>query len=373
MNRREVLLSLTTGVSMIASRQVFAQAATPSPFTGAAGIGADGAFPDDHPLQESWTAWKRICMTRDGRIIDALQNAASHSESQGYGLTLASFFGDWDAFDQILGWTEANLALRSDGLLAWRWRSDSVPRVDDRNNASDGDLFYAWALGRRGQAEGRDDLLRRCRQICQGLAQSCIVTHPDGSGRSLFLPASKGFAPDDSFVFNPSYLMPRAMHELSEISGVADLSKAATDGGALMEEMAATGLVPDWVLVGPKGWSRPEERFSWNCGYEAMRVPLFAAWSGEPVAHRTERFVRASKAHFEPGAPVTVFSRSGEPLERGTDAGYAAIPALADCASDARVGSDIPPFSPEQPYYPATLHLMSLVAQAEVYPTCIPI
>ena len=36
-------------------------------------------------------------------------------------------------------------------------------------------------------------------------------------------------------------------------------------------------------------------------------------------------------------------------------------------------GSDIPPFGTDQPYYPATLHLMALVAHTELYPSCIPV
>ncbi|MDN5788640.1 glycosyl hydrolase family 8, partial [Pseudorhodobacter sp.] len=47
-----------------------------------------GAIAQGHPLQKVWQAWKALCMLPEGRIVDQLQGAASHSEGQGYGLTL---------------------------------------------------------------------------------------------------------------------------------------------------------------------------------------------------------------------------------------------------------------------------------------------
>ena len=111
----------------------FAQSAKQSP-----GIG------DEHPfavLEPSWEAWKKAYLNPEGRVVDNYQEGASHSESQGYGLYLAVRFNDMDTFRLIYAWTENNLALRPDGLLAWRWKEDSAPHVEDTNNASDGDFF----------------------------------------------------------------------------------------------------------------------------------------------------------------------------------------------------------------------------------------
>ena len=77
-----------------------------------------------------------------GRVIDRPQGMASHSEGQGYGMVLAAEIADGRRpFGRMMDWSEANLAIRPDNLLAWRWQPDVPGRVADPNNASDGDLF----------------------------------------------------------------------------------------------------------------------------------------------------------------------------------------------------------------------------------------
>ena len=84
---------------------------------------------------------------------------------------------------------------------------------------------------------------------------------------------------------------------------------------------------------------------------------------------------KAYRASGEPdGRTPTVFDRySGAVIEASPDAGYAAIAALIDCAVQTVEGAAIPAFTTSQPYYPATLHLMTLLAQITVYPRCFPL
>ncbi len=364
MNRRRFITSLGVAVSGMALPQgVWAQ----QPRSIA------GVIPQEHPLQASWRAWKELCLTPEGRVIDGFQNADSHSEGQSYGVTLAAVFDDQAAFESIRIWTEENLAIRDDALLAWRWRHDQRPHVPDYNNASDGDLFYAWALSAMAARHDRPELGQRARMIAQDLVRLCSVPHPNGSGSLLFLPAQQGFATDSGFTINPSYYMPRAMRELAAATGVGQLQKMADDGVVLMTELATTGLVPDWVTIGTDRWGPPPERFSFNAGYEAMRVPLFAVWSGSPELPSASRYAAAVQTNPRDEA-TTIFERvSGASLERSPHRGYQAVAGLVSCAVSASVGAAIPAFTVEQPYYPATLHLMALVAQAEIYPQCVPI
>ena len=100
------------------------------------------------PLTQ-WQQWQRRYVSF-GRVIDAQQGGISHSEGQGYGLLLAQAHGDRQAFDEIDAWTRHHLAIRDDRLMAWKWQPGPGNNVADWHNATDGDLFRAWALLRGG-------------------------------------------------------------------------------------------------------------------------------------------------------------------------------------------------------------------------------
>jgi endoglucanase len=349
---------------------------------GAAGRAGAQATPDlgrHHPLIEAWEAWKAAYLAPDGRVIDGFQDGASHSEGQGYGMVLATCFDDADAFERMLVWTGENLAVRGDALLAWRWRPGPDGPAVERNNASDGDLLHAWALVRAAALFREPSLGDRARTVATALAEQCVAAHPDGSGRLLLLPAADGFVRDDAFVVNPSYLIPRALREVSAATDVPALARCAEDGVAMLASLAAYGLAPDWIAATPSGFA-PAEGFSENNGYEAMRIGLYLAWSGLPAHPAASRQAEAYRAALDGGAaigvrpaPTVMERRSLRVIERSPHAGYAALGGLLLCLDDAVIGAAIPPFTTEQPYYPATLHLLTLVAQAERYPTCVPI
>jgi len=322
-----------------------------------------------------WEAWKSGYLQRDGRVVDRLQSNASHSEGQGYGMVLASEFGDHDAFRRMYDWTEMTLAIRSDGLLAWRYLPEAAERVPDRNNASDGDLFYAWALLRASQRFGERAYLTRATEIATMLAEKCILPSPTETGEMLFIPAAQGFVNDDGVVLNPSYLMPLAMRELGAATGVGALTLAAQHGEALTMRLALDGLVPDWIRISRDGMSEADG-FSPHAGYEAMRVPLFMVWSGLSSHPAVQQMMRVYERTVRPGVPVPTMIEpaSGVVLEASDDPGYRALAALVSCAGRVgQVGAETPAFDASQPYYPATLQLFAMIAANEVSPECVPV
>ena len=321
-----------------------------------------------------WAAWKAAFLDPSGRVIDHLQQNASHSEGQGYGMLLAAHFGDAEAFERMYAWTEGHLALRDDRLLSWRWLPDGPARVPDRNNASDGDLFYAWALVRGSRVFNRAAYLTRAAGIAEDLVARCIVPNPADPTATLFLPAHHGFVHDGAVTINPSYYMPRAMAELGTATGQVALSACAVHGERLLATIAADGLVPDWVQMTPQGW-REAPDMSPNAGYEAIRVGLFLSWSGllsHPAVVQTARAWRASLSPERP-VPVVMERSSGVVLEASPDPGYRAVAAFVVCAGSGQTGAAIPPFTGDQPYYPATLHLFAKIAQSETVQGCTPI
>lgn len=360
MNRRQLLAALT-GVALGSG--------------GFGGLRARAEVLDaNHPLQPSWQAWKALCLLPEGRVVDGIQDGDSHSEGQGYGLVLAATFGDLRAADDIIGWTERNLALRGDALLAWRWRVAGTPHVPDRNNASDGDLFYCWGLVMLAARQDRPDLIQRARAIATDLLRLCVVRDVGAAG-PLLLPGVQGFRTDDGYVVNPSYTMPRALREIATALGLPELLQVAASGQRLSAALAARGLVPDWILVtGAGAMAVPPARFSTAAGYESIRTPLFDAWSGNDRSPALQSYARATAEAGREGGAVTVLdAASGDVRERSSHAGYAAVAALAQCIMAEGRGSVMPVFTADQPYYPATLHLIALLAQAQFHPRCVPI
>lgn len=322
-----------------------------------------------------WEAWKGAFLQPDGRVVDTLQRGASHSEGQGYGAVLASEFGDRTAFARIVEWTERNLSVRGDGLLAWRYLHDEPVPIPDLNNASDGDLFYAWALVRGARRFGEGAYLSRAVQAAQGLAAHCIAPNPAFAGEMLLLPAAFGFRNEDRTVFNPSYMMPLAMREVAAATGVVELGIAAQHAEAMMLRLAERGPVPDWVQSTAQGMTAAPD-FSTAAGYEAMRIPLYLIWSGLQRHPAVTQMMRVYDRTVRPGMPVPtrIDPESGVVLEASNDSGYRALAGLVSCAGNSgQVGSDMPPFDPGQPYYPATLHLFSILAANQVTPQCVPI
>lgn len=325
-----------------------------------------------HPLWAVWEAWRGTHLDFSGRVVDVPQQNASHSEGQGYGMLLAAEMGDALAFERMAQWTSDNLGIRNDALLAWRWLPDRPDRVPDTNNASDGDLFHAWALLRAADIFGMPTYRDRAQAVATDLARLCLAPRPDAPGQTVLIPAVEGFGTPQGVVLNPSYMMPEALRAVSRGTGIGALSAAADTALSLMADLAAGGVTPDWVEMTQAG-PRPAAGFSFDSGYEAVRVPLFLVWSGV-VNHPALDRLPDHDADLPDGVAATVLQRAnGAVLETSPDAGYRAVRALTRCGTGRTDYAAIPPFDSEQPYYPATLHIFSMLASYGSLPSCTPI
>ena len=305
----------------------------------------------------AWIAWKKEFLASDGRVIDRLQQSATHSEGQGYGLVLSAYHGDRSAFEMIRGWTCANLCDRADGLLNWKRMPDAA--TPEAQNATDGDIFFAWGLKLGAERFDIPEAREQALSVTAAISSSCLHPDPRDPSRLVILPAAEGFLRGTKVIVNPSYIMPRALHDLSLLTHDVRLSKAASDGVALLEELAQTQAVPNWAEIDVAGL-RPSSEHPAQFGYDAMRVALYLIWSGHRGHAAVRRAADVYGAARVSATPVVVELGDDRATEVSTYPGFAALRDLV-CGHKADTnGLDV-----SQGYYPATLEMLCRVATGE--------
>jgi len=319
------------------------------------------AEPTPPPASE-WTAFARRYMAADGRVIDTANNGVSHSEGQGYAMFFAAFFKDKPRFDRLWGWTDRNLGRREDALFAWRFDPRArVAPVADFNNATDGDIFIAWALLMAHEAWGNPAHFSAAQRITRDLLGSCVV---QVGQRTVLLPGAAGFQDAAGTVINLSYYSFPALRALSHLVPDRRWALLERDGIALIQaaRFGRWHLPPDWLLVqnnsGPPipAPQRPA-RFSWD----ALRIPLNLAWNHLDVSRfAAERLFWDDVVHAH-RPPAWVDLRTGEtPPYRG-HAGVQAVHALLRQRSGASVGEYLR-VAQAPDYFGASLVLQSRIA-----------
>lgn len=234
---------------------------------------SQGAEPADSKIR--WEYFKQRFITPEGRVIDDANHDVSHSEGQGYGLILAEGLDDLETFERLWNWTDKNLSCRVDHLFAWRW----VPNegVLDKNNATDGDLFIAWALSLAATKWQRPLWQERAAQIARDIRTKLCIESNQGI---LLLPGMLGFRKKEGVVINLSYWVFPAFEELHKIDPSPQWKRLADNGVALIRKarFSEHRLPPDWLLV-TKSKVEVAREMSADYGYNAVRVPLYLAWA----------------------------------------------------------------------------------------------
>jgi len=222
-----------------------------------------------------WEHFLRRHVHADGRVIDDGAGGISHSEGQGIGMLLAVHFRDRDTFDRLWQWTRKNLMVRDDGLLAWRWSPPGG--VTDRNNATDGDIFVAWALMRAGARWGSRDYLDAGVSLAHTVREKLVRRTARGVA---LLPGVEGFEQNGILVLNLSYWVFPAFAEFSRTERSPIWAELIQNGYRLLAEarFGRWGLPPDWLRQ-DAALSLPDDREA-RFGYDAVRIPLYLLWGG---------------------------------------------------------------------------------------------
>lgn len=235
-----------------------------------------------------WTAWRDRFVSPEGRVVDTGNGGISHSEGQSYGLILALRAGDRAAFERIAKWTHDTLAREDMALHSWRYDPRQPVPVSDPNNATDGDLVIAWALALAGKRWAHAPWLDRAAQIRAAIREHCVVAK---FGRQLLLPGVVGFDYPGQVQVNPSYFVWPALDHFAKIDGAGTWASVIHDAEAVtrLARFGPHQLPCDWVVVTGRDDIAPAPGKPPRFGYDAIRVPLYAAVGGraalvQPVA-----------------------------------------------------------------------------------------
>lgn len=264
-----------------------------------------------------WPLWRDFVerfVSDDGRVVDAsVPQHHSTSESQAYGMFFALVANDRPLFDRLWRWSVDNLAAGGveRRLPAWRWgrAEDGDWRVLDENTASDGDLWFAYALLEAGRLWSDASYRVAALQLMAQVAERATVDLP-GLGWML-LPGVSGFTPEPGvWRLNPSYLMLPQLRRLAGADAAGPWAEIAHNGVRMLEAIAPHGVVADWVTYVAEGEAKGRFRDDAVQGdkgsYDAIRVYLWAGMTAaeDPLAAAQLTAVRGMLALVDPDGDV---------------------------------------------------------------------
>ncbi len=258
--------------------------------------------PEPDFLRTSWQAYKRVFITQEGYVWDALRNEVT-SEGQSYALLRAAWMNDSECFAKVLAWTEDTLR-RPDGLYSWRWRPDketsSHGRILDANTATDADQDIAFALLIASWAFDNAEYLERARQLVRAIRQHTGIALPGG-----WLPSAGNWAVDERII-NISYFAPYAYPYFARLDPDGNWDQVRSASYAVLSRIPAispSGLPPNFAIIDAHGTLSPVEGkagldsdFSYDAVRTYWRVALDCRLLSNPRAcadpARTEAIAR---------------------------------------------------------------------------------
>ncbi|MQU64871.1 cellulase [Pseudomonas sp. FSL R10-1350] len=238
-----------------------------------------------------WPLWQTFVehfVQPDGRVMDAsTPQRHSSSEGQSYAMFFALVADDRETFEKLWRWSVNNLA-QGDikaHLPGWFWGLDEHGEwvLLDSNSASDGDLWFAYALLEAGRLWHRADYTEDARHLLDNIATQEVAALP-GLGKML-MPGKFGFikpdpASPDQWQLNPSYMPIPILRRFAEVDPKGPWADIAKNTAALIKAVSHNGFVADWVTYRATGAKTGEfvtDPTKGDLGsYDAIRTYMWA-------------------------------------------------------------------------------------------------
>ena len=237
---------------------------------------------DSLTTTQNWEEFRRRFVMADGRVVDTANRRISHTEGQGLAMLFAVEFDDRETFELVWNWTSHNLSRSYDSLHAWCLVPGN-PNPDS-NTATDGDIYIGAALLRAAAKWNNHAFQTAGTKIARSIL---ALTVTDVAGRTVLLPGVEGFVKARHVVVNPSYYVFPLLEDLAAAAPSPRWTKLICDGHALIAEarFGKRQLPADWILVSvDDGKVSLAKRWPARFSFDAVRIPLFLAWSGAGAA-----------------------------------------------------------------------------------------
>ncbi|MDD2266161.1 glycosyl hydrolase family 8 [Sulfuricurvum sp.] len=223
----------------------------------------------------TWELFKERYLQKDGRVIDRENEAITHSEAIGYTLFFAVAMNDETTYLSVEHWLENNLPRNSEGLYPWKWGKSNTHewKILDSNNATDGDLWIAYARIKASKVFKHPDQLEKAITHLEAIKRHLILSSGD---RLLLLPGKYGFVHDNTFLLNPSYYIPFIFDTFARVDDAILWKRMITESKLILaQRFGQLQLHPDWIAFKDNKFFLDTKKPYFS--YDALRIPLF--WS----------------------------------------------------------------------------------------------
>jgi len=197
-----------------------------------------------------WSAYASHFIDNQGRVIDPQGGGRTTSEGQSYALFFALVNNDHARFEQVLKWTQANLAQGDLGthLPAWLWgkSKEGEWKTLDANPASDADVWIAYSLVEAGRLWKNAGYLKLGHQMMGMIARQEVADLP-GFGMMLMPGPTALFTHRGTWSLNPSYLPLFIFERFSAIEPAGPWGAIAMNIPRLLRQSARHGFAMDWT------------------------------------------------------------------------------------------------------------------------------
>lgn len=299
-----------------------------------------------------WTAYTARFIDPQGRVIDPQVNQRTTSEGQSYALFFALVQNDRPRFDQLLKWTQANMASGNlaTHLPGWLWGKapDGQWKLLDPNSASDSDCWIAYSLLEAGRLWDAPGYTTLGRAMLANIAKTEVTELP-GFGSMLMPGPTALWVHNQAWTVNPSYLPLFLFDRFQQVDPAGPWGAIGMNVPRLLRLSSRHGFAMDWADYAPNAGfypsAGPAAHPAATTGkndtpaappaalppafgsYDAIRVYLWAGMIDPAGQTRTEMAsaVSGMAAYLaNHGAPPEKVNADGIPLEQDGPVGFSA-------------------------------------------------